>query len=262
MMNDDKLKQYVNSSGFPMQIGLENFVNNTSSDHGWKVLYKEHSWYSPYSSNSGFIDLVLIDRRRTSIMVIECKRVQNTNWIFLLSSEDQERRRHVKVWISRFDGENKKFFDWNDVAVSPSSPESEFCVIPGQDRKSRPMIEKVAAELVEATEALSLEDYHLYKAEMNFIRMYFNVIVTTADLNLCSFNPDNISTDTGMIDKAEFRPVPFVRFRKSLSTKPVDQLNLSEKSPYHLSKTKENTVFIVNSTHFSDFLRTIEVDDI
>jgi hypothetical protein len=65
-----------------------------------------------------------------------------------------------------------------------------------------------------------------------------------------------------MIDKAEFRPVPFVRFRKSLSTKPVDQLNLSEKSPYHLSKTKENTVFIVNSTHFSDFLRTIEVDDI
>lgn len=184
-MNDDKLKQYVNSSGFPMQIGLENFVNNTSSDHGWKVLYKEHSWYSPYSSNSGFIDLVLIDRRRTSIMVIECKRVQNTNWIFLLSSEDQERRRHVKVWISRFDGENKKFFDWNDVAVSPSSPESEFCVIPGQDRKSRPMIEKVAAELVEATEALSLEDYHLYKAEMNFIRMYFNVIVTTADLNFC-----------------------------------------------------------------------------
>jgi len=41
----------------------------------------------------------------------------------------------------------------------------------------------------------------------------------------------------------------------------VDQLNLTERDHSHLIKAKENTVFIVNSSHFADFLSNIEVDD-
>ena len=191
--NTEKLKQVVNSSGFPLQIGIEHFVKKTSDGHGWKVLYKEHSWKNPNSNNSGFIDLVLVDELGTSIMVVECKRVQNTNWIFLLPSERQKRRRHARAWVSRSNGDdNVKFFDWIDITPDPFSPESMFCVVPGQDKKSRPMLERVTAELIEATEALAIEDLHLFSNKHDFVRIYLNVIITTADLSLCSFDPHDI----------------------------------------------------------------------
>ena len=69
--NTEKLKHVVNSSGFPLQIGIKHFVEKTSDGHGWKVLYKEHSWRNPNSDNSGFIDLVLVDKLGTSIMVTQ-----------------------------------------------------------------------------------------------------------------------------------------------------------------------------------------------
>jgi hypothetical protein len=58
--------------------------------------------------------------------------------------------------------------------------------------------------------------------------MYVNTIETTADLHLCSFSPSDISIDKGMIDKAKFTPVPFLRFCKILSTKLVSDLNRIE----------------------------------
>ena len=259
--NTEKLKQIVNSSGFPLQIGIEHFVGKTSDAHGWKVLYKEHSWKNPNSNNSGFIDLVLVDELGTSIMVVECKRVQNTNWIFLLPSERQKRRRHARAWVSRSNGDNVKFFDWKDITPDPFSPESMFCVVPGQDKKSRPMLERVAAELIEATEALAFEDLHLFSNKPDFVRIYLNVIITTADLSLCSFDPHDISISDGIIEKAEFESIPFLRFRKSLSTESVSELNLKEMNSYNLTTAKENTVFVVNSKHLEDFLNEIEIGE-
>jgi hypothetical protein len=259
--NAEKLKQIVNSSGFPLQIGIEHFVEKTSKDHGWKVLYREHSWNNPNSNNSGFIDLVLADEFGTSIMVVECKRVQNTNWIFLLPSERQKRRRHARAWVSRSNGDNIKFFDWTDITPDPYSPESMFCVVPGQDKKSRPMLERIAAELIEATEALAFEDLHLFSKKPEFVKIYLNIIITTADLSLCSFDPHDISISDGMIEKAEFESIPFLRFRKSLSTKSVSELNLEEMNSYNLTKAKENTVFVVNSKHLEDFLNEIEIGE-
>ena len=259
--NSDKLKQFVNSSGFPLQIGIENLVAKTSGDHGWKVLYKEHSWKNLKTNNTGFIDLVFADEYGTSIMVVECKRVQNTNWIFLLPSEKQKRRRHARALISRSESGNAMFFDWTDITPDPWSPESAFCVVPGQDKKSKPMLERIAAELIEATESLAYEDLHLFNNKNDFIRIYLNVIITTADLSLCSFDPSDIFIDDGMLDKADFESVPYLRFRKSLSTKSVNELNLDEKTPHCLVKAKESTIFIVNSKHLKDFLSEIEIGE-
>jgi len=260
MMTPEKLKSFVNSSGFPLQIAIEHLVRSKTLSHGWKVLYKEHSWKNMDTHNSGFIDIVLADEYGTSAMVIECKRVQDTSWIFLLPSMKQANRRHAHVWVSRLDGQEARFFDWNDIAADPSSAECEFCIVPGQDQKSRPMLERIASELIEATEALAQEDYYLNK-EQGFIRMYVNVIVTTAELHLCSFSPGDISIDAGMIDKAQFTSVPFLRFRKSLSTKLVSELNLKEKTQASLVKAKENTVFVVNSSRFEEFLNSFGIDD-
>lgn len=260
MLTPEKLKGFVNSSGFPLQLGIEHLVKSKNLPHGWKVRYKEHSWKNEQTANSGFIDLVLTDAYDTTAMVVECKRVQDTSWIFLLPSERQANRRHTYVWLSRLFGQAAKFFDWHDVTGEPSSAECEFCIVPGQDQKSRPMLERVAAELIEATEALAQEDHYL-NTEPDFIRIYANVIVTTAELHLCSFNPSDVSIDTGMIDKADFTPVPFLRFRKSLSTKSVSELNLKEKTQASLVKAKENTVFIVNSGHFEEFLNAFDIDE-
>lgn len=260
MMTPDKLKDFVNSSGFPLQIGIEHLVKSTTSSHGWKVVYKEHSWKNKDTHNDGFIDLVLADEHGTSAMVVECKRVQNSSWIFLLPSERQMDRRPARAWVSRLDNQEAKFFDWTHITTDPSSPESEFCVVPGQDHKSKPMLERVASGLIEATEALSYEDYFL-NTKRDFIRIYANVIVTTAELQLCRFDPSDISINTGMIDDAKFTPVPFVRFRKSLSTKSVNELNLEERTQSSLVKAKENTVFIVNSSQFEQFLSSFGIDD-
>jgi len=257
---DDKLHNYVNSSGFPLQIGLEYQINNPGDSHNWNVLYSEHSWKNRDTNNSGFIDLVLIDRHRTTVMVVECKRVQNTSWIFLLPDERQSSRRHARAWVSLFNSGQVSHFDWTDVTIDCPSPESAFCVVPGQDNKSRPMLEKVAAELVEATEALAKEEYHLFKDKPDYIRIYLNVIVTTAELKLCSFSPESVSIDNGLISSAQFKTVPYLRFRKSLSTKLIEDLNLSEWTHYNLTRAKENTVFVVNSSHIMDFLNKREFD--
>ncbi len=260
MMTSENLKGYVNSSGFPLQIGIEHLVKSKTLAHGWKVRYKEHSWKNMQTEGAGFIDLVLADEYGTSAMVVECKRVQDTSWVFLLPSMRQANRRHARVWLSRLDGQETRFFDWSDVAGEPSSPECEFCVVPGQDHKSRPMLERVASELIEATEALAWEDYHL-NTEQDFIRMYASVIVTTAKLHLCTFSPGDVSISTGMINKTEFQLVPFVRFRKSLSTKSVSEFNLNDKSDASLLRAKENTVFIVHSGNFEEFLNGFGIDE-
>ena len=261
MMTPEKLKGFVNSSGFPLQIAIEHLVRSKTLSHGWKVRYKEHSWNNRQTANAGFIDLVLADERGSSAMVVECKRVQDTSWIFLLPSMKKAKRKPAHVWASRLDGqEEPRFFDWNDITMEPSSAECEFCIVPGQDQKSRPMLERIASELIEATEALAWEDYYL-NSEQDIIRMYANVIVTTAELHLCAFSPGDVSIDTGMIDKADFMPVPSLRFRKSLSTKSVSELNLKEKSDASLVRAKENTVFIVNSGHFEEFLNSFGIDD-
>ena len=260
MMTPDKLKSFVNSSGFPLQIGIEHLVRSKTLSHGWNVRYKEHSWNNKQTGSAGFIDLVLTDEYGTSAMVLECKRVQDTSWIFLLPSKKQANRRHAQVWASRLDGQEAKYFGWNDIAGEPSSAECEFCIVPGQDQKARPMLERIASELTEATEALAWEDFCL-NSKRDFVRLYANVIVTTAELHLCTFSPSDVSIDTGMVDRADFVLVPFLRFRKSLSTKSVSELNIEEKSDASLIKAKENTVFIVNSGHFEEFINSFGIDD-
>ena len=68
-------------------------------------------------------------------------------------------KRHIKTWITRISQSKTTHFDWIDVTGEPSTVESEFCVVLGQDIKSKPMLERVAGELVEATEGFAYEEY-------------------------------------------------------------------------------------------------------
>jgi len=260
MHNQDKLKEIVNRSGFPLQIGLVHHVQSTTNIHGWQVLYQEHSWRNKQEATDGFIDIVLANNNASIILVIECKRVLDSSWIFLLPNKDRGGRRHAKAWVSRYDGSSFKYFDWKDVTLEPTTPESAYCVVPGQDAKSKPMLERVAAEVIFATEALASEDQSFVVSRGDSERIYFNVIVTTAALKLCYMDPNNVSIENGTMTDSEISDGTYVRFRKQMSTKilkwpPAISTN-------YLVNAKENTVFVVNLEHFIDFLSKFEVDKI
>lgn len=259
MDDKEKLLEQVNRSGFPLQLAVEHAVNNHSGRNGWKVYSQEHSWKNSSSGTSGFIDLILIDQHQSSMMVVECKRVQNTQWIFLSSDSKQMRRRHCKPWVTLIEEDKAKKFDWANLPIDPSSPESSFCVVAGQDPKSRPMIERLAAEANEATEAFAIEDLALLIAKNGDLRIYYNVIVTTAELLVCELMSDAISLASGTVDDASFTMVPFVRFRKQLSVNRTVDPNARNYGS--LFREKENTVFIVNSTHLLNFLDEYDVED-
>lgn len=256
-----QMKGHVNSSGFPLQIAIANSVNELSVQHGWSTRYTEHSWRNESTSESGFIDLVLSHRGGTQYMVVECKRVKDTSWIFLVDENSPEVRRHSKSFVFRKTGSDVKRFEWIDLTLDPPTPESQFCVIPGTDNRSQSLIERSSAELVSATEALAMEDKSLSLDDREDLKIYFNVIVTTATLQVCRFNAQSISLKDGTLEDANFEEVPYVRFRKQLN--PVYEIPEIYQVAGHqdVAKAKENTVFVVNSSHLFEFLRDFEIDN-
>lgn len=253
-----RLPGIVNSSGFPLQLGLERLVQETQREHGWHFLSREHPWRNEIVSGGGFIDLIIENQPQTQAMVIECKRVRDTAWIFLVPNKDIKHRRHANAWLHWKRGPENSYFDWEDLTLDPVSPESEFCVIPGHDPKSRPMLERTAAELIDATEALALEERSLSGYGVGPLRIYFSVIITTAELKVCNFDPVDIDIRSGEIENSCFSTVPFVRFRKCLSTRPP--MNSKFKNIAELGKATERTVFIVNSGSVLDFLKSWELN--
>lgn len=255
------MKGHVNSSGFPLQIAIENHVHDTCSEHGWRTRYTEHSWNNEITGESGFIDLVLANQYGTQFLVVECKRVMDTSWIFLASEKAKNTQLHAKSFVLNKDENNLKRYGWADLILEPSTPESQYCVIPGTDNRSHSLIERASAEPVAATEALAFEDKSLSLNDRRDLKIYINVIVTTAQIQICRFDPSSISLEDGKLEEAEFEEVPFVRFRKQLAT----AYELSEiyavAGNKDIARAKENTIFVVNSVHLSDFLREFEVDD-
>lgn len=254
-MDEAQLRKTVNASGFPLQIAIEALVKETHREHRWRVLFSEHSWANFNTDASGFIDVILEHADGNFLLVVECKRVQNTYWIFLQEQVEAKNRRHAKAWCTEEDNGKLLKFGWFDAAVDPVSPESRFCVVPGQDSKSRPMLERIASEVVESTEGFAIEDQSFHKGSLGHARYYFSAIVTTADLMVCNFDPSKVPVQSGEIDEAAFTKVPYVRFRKQLSTYEMPEASWKESTAHDISQHKENTVFIINSSALIDFLR-------
>jgi len=255
---EKKLEKFVNSSGFPLQIGLHHLIDKTRSNHGWKVLSSEHPWHNIESGKSGFADLILENQHQVQLMVIECKRVRDTSWVFLVPSKQPKSRRHANTWVTNIRDGKLIHFDWVDLTLDPVSPQAEFCVIPGQDPRSKPMLERTSADLIEATESIANEEYQIHRSGQEFLRIYFSAIVTTAEIKVCFFDPDEIDVKTGEITNAQFETVPYLRFRKSLSTK--SNKNLKAQHIMEAVRAKERTVFVVNSNEINKLLREWDID--
>jgi hypothetical protein len=252
-MNEEFNKQaasIANSSGFPLQIRIANIAESTKV---WGVFLEEHPWKSDVTGSEGFIDLVLIKNRVA--MVIECKRVRETKWVFLIpNSPNPEPSQHYRArpWESLYSDGKWSKFGWSNQEALPSSYESQFCAIPGTGQGRKTLLERTSAELIEATEALALqENEHVTGGHLSH-RIYIPIIVTTAELVISSFEPGSISLRDGCLPQdSDFENVPFVRFSKTLTT----QYGISHRG--NIQDTHElakRTVFIVNAENFEQFL--------
>lgn len=258
MRDSEALSRLVNQSGFPLQLAIDRLVTENAQESRWSVLYREHGWKNP-DGQSGFADLVLEDSHRTSVLVLECKRVLDADWIFLEPSGKTNETLRTRCWVNNTPDNGKKHSGYFDLRAKPASPESMYCVVVGQDPKARPLLERVAAETCAATEAIALEEYSHMTARRYGFRMYTPVIVTTARLSVSSVDLSQISLDKGEAASMEHREVPFLRFRKQLSSEFAVEPSDLDWSFSDLSSAREKMAFVVNSQHVEYFLKCWDI---
>jgi hypothetical protein len=76
--------------------------------------------------------------------------------------KDTEIGVRARVMTRRPDG-GQVLDDWIDVPFLPGSPEGNYCVIRKNGQRTQELLEKTAAEVVRATEALAVQE-----SEINF----------------------------------------------------------------------------------------------
>lgn len=248
----------ANASGFPLQIATATAINK--SRH-WRVSVEEHPWRTEGGSQ-GFIDIVAANRKRNpahEILVIECKRVRQAGWVFLIPKDPPPPRHQAIMWQSNFTDSAWRKFDWENLPSDPPTFQSEFCAIPGQDQGRMNLLERTASELIDSIEALATQEKELQDrgGEHNFTRVYVPVLVTTAKLFVAYFDPSSISLGEGTLPKeTTTEEVPYVRFYKGLGTY-KGQLNGTNIQEHH--RLCQRTIFVVNAEKLPCFLDEFEL---
>lgn len=253
--NKNSLTDVINNSGFLFQLRLEEEIKKSrpiSPMGEWQQIAREHKWIDPLDRKEGFIDIVL-EANDTTRLVIECKRVTDASWLFLVPKEESETRHGQFLWTES----KENIPDWYNFNINPSSLESNFCVIRGQGEKDTPLLERLSSSLVRSTESLANEELNLSKQERR-IRIYIPVIATNATLFACRFNTSDINIDTGKLSESDFQEIPFIRFRKNLSS------TIKSGSPFanslnELNRQNERTILIINSKKLTQVLRTLDI---
>ena len=255
---ENQLLDLVNLSGYPLQIGIEERVNQSYQDHKWSIVGREHYWINPASGDEGFIDLILA--RNNVRMAVECKRVLDRDWIFLVTNLKEFRVSKTKFLCSLIQPTDSDY-GWYDVDHTPESFGSPFCIM-GRE-KERSTLENLSGDLLMALESLALEERTIMLSHTMITPvkvLYVPVIVTTAELHICSFQPDSVNIEDGKVSpESEFQKVDFVRFRKGLSTANFDRRKLqSVQDLREANKANERTVFIIQASKFVNFLCRFE----
>lgn len=262
-MNDEFEKQsrsIADSSGFPLQLRVAEVVKSSKK---WRPFLEEHPWQLKETNTNGFIDLIInAKENEVQSMVLECKRIRQAPWVFLIPKVDPGERTHARLWHSSHNGTKWTNFGWRDLQAMPESYESKYCAIPGHEHGRRTLLERTAAELVESIEALAIQEKQLEETQaalqFGIHRIYIPVIVTTAELRVALFEPRAISLNDGSLPgDTSFKPVPFLRFRKSLTSRVNSTGEHSLKTAHEAT---ERTVFIVNAEGLLEFLQRWEID--
>lgn len=251
-MSEEHLK-LLNASGYAFQLAIESAVRAASGRLEWRIVGREHPWGA--ADDLGFADIVLTCGNL--YMVVECKRTRDAAWLFLMPDDKQLSRSHAKVaWVSTRP-HRKALAGWGDVQIDPRSPESDFCAVRGQGEKDRPMLERVAAQVVAAADGLCVDLISLHE-QSEKSKVVIPVIVTNADLLVAQFDPAKMDLSAGEVADAHFSAVPHVRFRKTLGPSSAD-LDYEPQELRDLAEGSVRTVFVVRADAFTKWLGELEI---
>jgi hypothetical protein len=235
----------------------------------------EHPWTSTDGTRAGYIDIVLKHTHFVTYrLVVECKRIKaddarQLRWIFLIPDVNAEPTPlascfEVEGRGRRDNGSEPEWSDvriWDNVRVWPASLQSEFCILHSDEGRRQSILESLAGEVLDSIEGLAEEEVNVEKSlDRGRSRLFiFPAIVTNAEIAVCRFDPAKIKITDGTLEAGdvEITTVPFIRFRKSLATE------FPQGVFYHLdaaNRARERTVFVVNSTSLSEFLKDWKMD--
>lgn len=250
---DDAHLKLLNASGFAFQLAIEAAVRAAPGRIQWRVVGREHPWKS--ESSSGFADIVLTCGNL--FVVVECKRTRAAAWMFLMPDVEQMSRSHAKVaWVDT-KPHRQALAGWGDIQVYPSSPESDFCAIRGQGENDRPMLERVAAQVVAAADGLCANLVTLHERSARS-KVVIPVIATNAELVVAQFDPSAVDLTGAEVMDAKFKSVPHVRFRKTLGTAAAD-LDYEPEELRDLTEISVRSVFVVRASSFTDWLGALDI---
>jgi hypothetical protein len=251
----DDLYGLVNASGFQFQLAIENLIKSVPE---WQVAVTEHAWTNRDGGAGGFIDAVIENSAGVLRLVVECKRVREGRWVFLVPNDS---RRIETFWTAVSSGrpECGVASGVEGLSFEPKSPQSGFCVVRGTGEGQQPMLERLAGTLLDATEALADEQLQMDLVDKERIvtraRFYVPVIITNAELFVCSFDPASVDPATGNLpDSATFSAVGVVRFIKNLKSTVGDG---NYRSLQSLNAAKNRSVVVLNVAAVAPFLRSL-----
>jgi hypothetical protein len=260
------LAKAVNDSGFPLQLGVQRIA---AGNQRWQVELTEHAWRDPLTGDEKFIDLVIRNEENRVIgpmrIVIEAKRAAKTEWIFLREHEpetahDDNRLSAVVRVLARSRTQERVLNEWFGVPFLPGSPEVSFCVIRRDGQRAQDLLEKVAAELVRAIDALTAHEDALHarqrqRAQGNWppiARVYVPMIVTTARLFVCDAPYEHVDFESGRLEPSAMKSVAAVRFKKSFGSIAPERSNAKDITEF--AEAGQRTVVVVQATHLNDLL--------
>ncbi len=256
----ESLLKLINASGFLFQLRVAHEIEQSAGQHGYRIAAREHRWINPVSGDDGFIYLVLENGRLR--LVVECKRVLDGTWVFLVPNTDRADTTRARAGWTHEGVDRSQLGGWHDFWVEPKSQEALFCQLRGQNERDKPMLERVAGTLLHAVEAIASEELGYGRSDNTSrerIKFYVPVIVTNARLEMCRFSPSEVDINSGQLPDGHvtFQTVPFIRFRKPLTT------TLNPRMPpqdlMQANMAQERTVFVVNVAALPEFLRACTI---
>ena len=210
-------------------------------------------WASITNAKSGFIDFIA--ERSSLRCVFECKRTKGGEWVFLLPEKSEPTTQLRTLW-SFLAKDQTKAWGWDDLHFEPATLRSEFCIVRCGSDDDKPMLERIAAEVVRASESLAGEELGM-KGQYAGASGYLPVIVTNAKLVACHVALGEVDVEKGELpSSAWFEEVGAIRFRKAL---PSDLTHPPESyaSIQESLKLNERSVFVVNVGHLTNWLKAV-----
>ena len=248
----------VNESGYPLQLRIERWIEETGQQHRWWVAAREHRWVNSETGDEGYIDLILEREGGNLRLVVECKRIMGS-WTFLVPTTQSVHDEFFKSLLVNYQNFD---FSWRNFSLEPASPEASFCVMETSGKRDSRILESLAGELLLSMEQLAIQETDLVRTHIQKLggssqnMLYLPVIVTTATLQTMNFNPSDIEITDGKITESAVAEVDFIRFRKNLAS------NVEYEKPQvytlkDLNRENDRSVLVVQAASFIKFLNTL-----